>query len=89
MGEDDMRRLMEAYPKAEHILCDLPSLDRRDDARLTCHRIFFQKHPMGTITEMCNLSCSSLYDGFYKLYLAPFIIHGSDAHPSRPILLQY
>lgn len=87
LREDDMRRLMAAYPKAQHILCDLPSLDRRDDTRLTCHRIFFQKNPRGTITEMCNLS--TVQAGFYKLYLAPVMIHGSDAHPSRPLLCPF
>jgi kynurenine formamidase len=82
--KDDMRALINSFPNASHLLCDLPSLDGKDDAMLTCHHIFFAAHPRGTVTEMCNLK--HVDAGMYKLCLAPLIINGSDAHPSRPLL---
>jgi hypothetical protein len=79
-----------------HLVVDLPSVDRFDDAgRLTAHRCFWGL-PAGatnfaaatrgkaTITELAYVD-DSVEDGCYLLNLqvAPF---AADAAPSRPIL---
>ncbi|SEK37384.1 Putative cyclase [Colwellia chukchiensis] len=82
----------------EHLLLDLPSLDRANDqGLLTCHRLFWQvsagSHQASptslvnkTITEMAYID-NSLSDGFYFLNLqTPAFI--TDAAPSRPVLYQ-
>lgn len=73
----------------EHLLIDLPSVDReRDGGRLRAHHIFFgvPEHPRGsaTITELIYVP-DQLLDGIYLLNLqtAPF---ENDATPSRPVL---
>jgi len=80
----------------EHLLVDIPSLDRlHDDGLLTCHHIFWQveegKHQASkeslvkkTITEMAFIE-DKINDGFYfiNLQIPAFI---NDAAPSRPVL---
>lgn len=79
-----------------HLVVDLPSIDRANDAgRLTAHRLFWglppgstdvaaATRPDGTVTEFAYID-SSVSDGAYLLNLqvAPF---AADAAPSRPIL---
>jgi kynurenine formamidase len=81
----------------EHLVCDLPSVDRAaDEGKLTAHRIFWGL-PAGaidsriatrshaTITELAYIP-DEIADGLYVLNLqvAPF---DSDAAPSRPLLV--
>lgn len=80
----------------EHLLVDMPSLDRlHDDGLLTCHHLFWQveedKHQANknslvnkTITEMAFID-NKISDGFYfiNLQIPAFI---NDAAPSRPVL---
>jgi arylformamidase len=80
----------------EHILVDIPSLDRaRDEGRLSAHHLFWdvtqgshdvdlQQHSMRTVTEMIYVP-DRIPDGryFLDLQLAPFV---ADAAPSRPVL---
>ena len=82
--------------KAEHILCDLPSLDREDDGGALCaHRRFWQLNAEQThasasppnhrtITELCQIP-DDLEDGPYLMSLQIPAID-SDAVPSRPLL---
>jgi kynurenine formamidase len=73
----------------EHILIDLPSIDRElDGGKLAAHHAFWnypanpQKHK--TITEMVYIS-NEVFDGTYilNIQIAPF---ENDASPSKPIL---
>lgn len=80
----------------EHLIVDLPSLDRGDDGgRLLCHRIFWglppREHleqriarPQATVTELAYIP-DTVVDGAYllNLQIAPFV---ADAAPSRPLL---
>ncbi|MCZ6560214.1 MAG: cyclase family protein [Gammaproteobacteria bacterium] len=80
----------------EHLLTDLPSVDRsHDQGRLAAHRIFWgmdadsrdlesARFPDRTITEMIYAG-DDIADGFYLLNLQvpPFV---ADAAPSRPRL---
>jgi kynurenine formamidase len=76
----------------EHVLVDLPSLDREDDGgALLAHRAFFgvgenapQPREMATVTELCRVP-ESLEEGAMLLFLqvAPLAL---DAAPSRPLL---
>lgn len=80
----------------EHLLLDIPSLDRlHDDGLLTCHHLFWQviegEHQASpnsllhkTITEMAYIA-AEIDDGFYfiNLQIPAFI---NDAAPSRPVL---
>ncbi len=80
----------------EHLVLDLPSLDRsHDEGLLTGHRIFWglptdsreaktAQRPNATITELAFIP-TAVRDGWYllDLQIAPF---ASDAAPSRPIL---
>lgn len=80
----------------EHLVLDLPSLDRsHDEGRLTGHRIFWGLpagsqeakgaiRPNATVTELAFIP-TAVRDGWYllDLQIAPF---ASDAAPSRPIL---
>ena len=77
----------------EHLLIDLPSVDREvDGGALASHRAFFQlegdSEPRGnaTITEFVYIP-NSATDGFYALNLqvAPLDL---DASPSRPVLFR-
>ncbi len=79
-----------------HLIVDLPSVDRADDAgRLLAHRTFWglapgekraseAKRPHATITELAYAP-PAVADGWYALNLqiAPF---DADAAPSRPIV---
>ncbi len=80
----------------EHLLVDLPSLDRaRDEGRLSVHHLYWEvaqgshavdpaAHSMRTVTEMIFVP-DDVPDGRYVLdiQIAPFV---ADAAPSRPIL---
>lgn len=80
----------------EHLITDLPSLDRaNDDGRLTAHRIFWSMpsdatnptesaRTHATVTELAYIP-NEVADGLYllNLQIAPF---AADAAPSRPIL---
>jgi len=80
----------------EHLLIDIPSVDRSfDDGNLNAHHIFWNveagSHEAGskialqkTITEMIYVD-DKIEDGSYllNLQIAPFV---SDASPSRPLL---
>ena len=80
----------------EHLLVDLPSIDRlHDDGLMTCHHLFWQviegTHQPSpnslinkTITEMVYID-NQISDGFYFLNLqTPAFVN--DAAPSRPML---
>lgn len=80
----------------EHLILDIPSLDRlNDDGLLTCHHLFWQvpegEHavnakslPHKTITEMAYID-NAIEDGFYFINLqTPAFVN--DAAPSRPVL---
>lgn len=73
----------------QHILTDLPSLDREQDGgKLLAHRAFFQypENPRleSTITELIFVP-DTIADGIYllNLHVAPFEM---DAAPSKPVL---
>mgnify|MGYP006276551747 CR=1 FL=1 len=80
----------------EHLLVDLPSVDRMDDGgALLAHRAFWglpvgdkqlrhASRPHATITELIYVP-DSLLDGLYllNLQIAPFL---ADAAPSRPLV---
>ena len=80
----------------EHLVVDLPSIDRaHDEGRLTAHRVFFGLPPgshalqaaarsAATITELAFIP-DTIADGAYLLQIqAPAI--GGDAVPSKPVL---
>lgn len=73
----------------EHLLIDMPSVDKEvDGGQLAAHRIFWNypadTQPHRTITEMIYVP-NEIYDGTYllNLVLAPF---ENDASPSKPVL---
>lgn len=80
----------------EHLVVDLPSIDRaRDEGRLIAHRLFFglppgesalagAARPQCTITELAFVPDDAA-DGPYLLQLQVPAING-DAVPSRPLL---
>lgn len=82
----------------DHLVVDLPSVDRAaDEGLLTAHRLFWGMPPQATqalhatrahatITELAYID-AAVPDGVYLLNLqvAPF---NSDAAPSRPLLLK-
>lgn len=82
----------------EHLVVDLPSIDRsRDEGRLTAHRVFFglpagehssarAARPRCTITELAYVPAEAS-DGPYLLELQVPAIQG-DAVPSRPLLYE-
>jgi arylformamidase len=74
----------------EHLLLDLPSVDREmDDAKLACHKIFWN-YPSDNIRKHCSITeliyvDESIKDGFYGLHIQmPSIL--MDAVPSRPLM---
>ena len=81
----------------EHLVTDLPSLDRTDDeGRLTAHRIFFglpagstrladATRPGATITELASFP-AALADGPCAVQIQIPAL-GGDAVPSRPLYL--
>jgi kynurenine formamidase len=75
----------------DHLLIDLPSVDREvDDGKLLAHHAFWQypenTRMQRTITEMIYVP-NTVYDGMYllNLQIASF---ENDASPSKPILYQ-
>lgn len=80
----------------EHLVVDLPSIDRaHDEGRLTAHRIFFglpprstalaqATRPRATVTELAYIP-DAAPDGPYLLELQVPAL-GGDAVPSRPLL---
>ncbi len=75
----------------EHLLIDLPSIDREDDGgELLAHKAFWDSEgtprKRATITEFIFVP-NTISDGKYylNLQLAPF---ENDASPSRPVLYQ-
>jgi kynurenine formamidase len=73
----------------EHLLIDLPSVDREfDEGKLRCHHIFFgiphAPRAHATITELIYVP-DEVADGMYLMNLqtAPF---ENDATPSRPVI---
>jgi arylformamidase len=80
----------------EHLVVDLPSIDRaHDEGRLTTHRIFFglprdsvtltqATRARSTVTELAYID-DSVADGPYLLELQVPAL-GGDAVPSRPLL---
>jgi arylformamidase len=80
----------------EHLVVDLPSIDRaHDEGRLTAHRLFFglpagetalarARRPQCTITELAYIADEAV-DGPYLLQVQVPAING-DAVPSRPLL---
>ena len=67
----------------EHLLTDLPSLDRETDATVPAHRAFFSSGGL-TVTELCAIP-AELPPGPYGLVLhVPAL--DTDAAPSRPVL---
>jgi arylformamidase len=80
----------------EHLVVDLPSIDRaHDEGRLTTHRIFFglppgsttlaqATRPRATVTELAYIP-DAAPDGPYLLELQVPAL-GGDAVPSRPLL---
>ena len=83
----------------EHLVIDLPSIDREHDAgRLTAHRIFFglaagathlsaATRAHATVTELAYVP-EALVDGAYFLQLQVPALSG-DAVPSRPLLYAF
>jgi len=75
----------------EHLLLDLPSVDRESDkGALLCHRAFwnYPQEPRfhSTITELIFVP-NQVQDGLYLLNLQCLNIE-SDASPSRPVLFK-
>jgi arylformamidase len=82
----------------EHLLVDLPSIDRTfDEGKLSNHRIFWnveqgsfetnrESRTNNTITELIYVA-NEIEDGFYflNLQIASFV---ADAAPSRPLLFE-
>ena len=73
----------------EHLLLDLPSVDKeKDDGRLSAHHAFwrypFATRTQATITEMIYAE-SGVADGLYLLNLQITALE-NDASPSKPVL---
>ena len=83
----------------EHLVVDLPSIDRaHDEGRLTAHRVFFglprgsqslesAGRPGATVTELAFIP-DEIPDGPYLLEIQVPAI-GGDAVPSRPLLYMF
>jgi arylformamidase len=83
----------------EHLVVDLPSIDRaHDEGRLTTHRVFFglphgskslamAGRPCSTVTELAFIP-DAVSDGPYLLEIQVPAI-GGDAVPSRPLLYMF
>jgi len=83
----------------EHLIIDLPSIDRaHDEGRLTAHRLFFglprgatslalARRPRSTVTELAFIP-DEVADGAYLLQIQVPAI-GGDAVPSRPLLYMF
>lgn len=72
----------------EHLLTDLPSLDKEDDNKLLAHNAFFRQgeawNLYKTVTEMIFVP-DDVADGLYLLNLQTAAFE-SDASPSKPLL---
>lgn len=75
--------------KVQHLILDIPSIDReQDEGKLEAHKTFWnypqEKHSLKTITELAYIP-NSIIDGWYflNLQIAPF---ENDASPSNPVL---
>jgi kynurenine formamidase len=80
----------------EHLVVDLPSIDRlHDEGVMTCHHLFWQIeegcHQINnasltnkTITEMAFID-NKIVDGFYFINIQTPAFH-NDAAPSRPVI---
>lgn len=85
--------------RIEHLVVDLPSIDRaHDEGRLTTHRVFFglprgskslhtAGRPGATVTELAFIP-DEVADGPYLLQIQVPAI-GGDAVPSRPLLYMF
>jgi arylformamidase len=78
-----------AEKKIQHLLVDLPSVDREHDAgRLAAHKAFWkhgdESRHQCTISEFIYVA-DSIQDGLFllEMQIAPFV---NDAAPSRPVL---
>ena len=83
----------------EHLVVDLPSIDRsHDEGHLTAHRVFFglargarslalAGRPRSTVTELASIP-TAVADGPYLLEIQVPAI-GGDAVPSRPLLYTF
>jgi kynurenine formamidase len=83
----------------EHLVVDLPSIDRsHDEGRLTAHRVFFglprgasslalAERARATVTELAYIP-NEVADGPYLLQIQVPAI-GGDAVPSRPLLYMF
>jgi kynurenine formamidase len=83
----------------EHLVVDLPSIDRaHDEGRLSAHRVFFglprgaqsaslAQRPRSTVTELAFIP-DGIADGPYLLQIQVPAI-GGDAVPSRPLLYAF
>ena len=83
----------------EHLVVDLPSIDRsHDEGRLTAHRVFFglpggarslalAGRSQSTVTELAYIP-TAVADGPYLLEIQVPAI-GGDAVPSRPLLYRF
>jgi arylformamidase len=83
----------------EHLVVDLPSIDRaHDEGRLTAHRVFFglprgsqslesAARPGSTVTELAFIP-DEIPDGAYLLEIQVPAL-GGDAVPSRPFLYMF
>lgn len=85
--EEALRYLAEK--NIQHLLVDLPSVDREhDEGKLSAHRAFWKNGDASrqqcTITEFVFVK-NTISDGLYllELQVAPFV---NDAAPSRPVL---
>lgn len=84
---DTIQKLLDAG--MEHIVVDLPSLDREvDGGALLCHRLFWnmagQPTTQRTITELAFVP-NEASDGLYLLNLQ-VAAFANDAAPSRPVI---
>lgn len=73
----------------EHLLIDLPSIDREEDeGLLKAHHIFWEEGRSGfcTITELVFVP-DSIKDGYYFINLQRAAVE-MDATPSRPLLFE-
>ncbi|MBU6476210.1 MAG: cyclase family protein [Alphaproteobacteria bacterium] len=77
---DAMKQIVRLGVK--HLLVDLPSVDRMDDAEMANHRIFWRRGV--TITELVYVP-ARVKDGAYLLNLQVAAFE-ADAAPSRPVL---
>jgi kynurenine formamidase len=80
-----------AEKNIQHLLVDLPSVDREhDEGKLAAHKAFWQNGDVSreqcTITEFIYVS-DNIQDGLYLLELQ-FPAFINDASPSRPVLYE-